>query len=75
MLFSTLWITFTTCQAETLVKKLYLPRNSEEAIAQDAARQDLIDIADSYGGETSASGDNGGVNKVTRDNRKSRDLF
>ena len=43
-----------------------------EAIAQEAASKDVKDIADSYGGETSASGDSRGVNEVTRDNRKSR---
>ena len=46
-----------------------------EAIAQEAARKDVKDIADSHGGETSASGDSGGVNDVTRDNRKSRGHF
>ena len=46
-----------------------------EAIAQEAARKDVKDIADSHGGETSASGDSGGVNDVTRDNRKSRGRF
>ena len=46
-----------------------------EAIAQDAARKDVKDIADSHGGETSASGDSRGVNEVTRDNRKSHGLF
>ena len=35
---------FTTCQAETLVKKLYL----KEAIAREAARKDIKDIADSH---------------------------
>ena len=46
-----------------------------EAIAQEAARKDVKDIADSHCGETSASGDSGGVNEVTRDNRKSRFRF
>ena len=46
-----------------------------EAIAQEAARKDVKDIADSYGGETSASGDSRGVNEVTRVNRKSRGRF
>ena len=46
-----------------------------EAIAQDAAHKDVKDIARSYGGETSASGDSRGVNEVTRDNRKSRGRF
>ena len=46
-----------------------------EAIAQEAARKDVKDIADSQGGETSASGDSGGVNDVTRDNRKSGGRF
>ena len=46
-----------------------------EAIAQEAARKDVKDIADSHGGETSASGDSGGVNDVTRDNQKSRGRF
>ena len=46
-----------------------------EAIAQEAARKDVKNIADSHGGETSASGDSGGVNDVTRDNRKSRGRF
>ena len=46
-----------------------------EAIAQEAARKDVKDIADSHGGETSASGDSGDVNDVTRDNRKSRGRF
>ena len=46
-----------------------------EAIAQEAASKDVKDIADSHGGETSASGDSGGVNDVTRDNRKSRGRF
>ena len=36
-----------------------------EAIVQEAARNDVKDIADSYERETSASGDSGGVNKVT----------
>ena len=39
-----------------------------EANAQEAARKDIKDIADSYGGETTASGDSGGVNDVTCDN-------
>ena len=46
-----------------------------EAIAQEAARKDVKDIADSHGGETSASGDSGGVNDVTHDNRKPRCHF
>ena len=46
-----------------------------EAIAQEAARKDVKDIADSYGGETSATGDSRGVNEVTRDNQKSRGRF
>ena len=46
-----------------------------EAIAQEAARKDVKDIADSHGAKTSASGDSGGVNEVTRDNRKSRFRF
>ena len=37
-----------------------------ETIAQEAARKDVKDIADFQGGETSASGDSGGVNDVTR---------
>ena len=39
-----------------------------EAIAQEAACKDIKDIADSHTGETIASGDNGGVKEVTRDN-------
>ena len=39
-----------------------------EAIAQEGARKDVKDIADSHGGETSAIGDSGGVNDVTRFN-------
>ena len=46
-----------------------------EAIAQEAARKDVKNIADSHGGEASACGDSGGVNVVTRDNRKSRGRF
>ena len=46
-----------------------------ETIAQEAARKDVKDIADFQGGETSASGDSGGVNDVTRDNRKSCGRF
>ena len=46
-----------------------------EAITQEAARKDVKDIADSHGGEASASGDSRGVNEVTRDNRKSRGRF
>ena len=46
-----------------------------EAIAQEAARKDVKDNADSHGGETSASGDSDGVNDVTRDNRKQRGRF
>ena len=46
-----------------------------EAIAQEAARKDVKDILDSHGGETSASGDSGGVNDVMCDNRKSRGCF
>jgi len=46
-----------------------------EAIAEEAACKDIKDIADSHAGETSARGDNGGVKKVTRDNRKSRGRF
>ena len=46
-----------------------------EAIAQEAARKDVKDIAASHGGETSAIGDSGGVNNVTRFNRKSRGRF
>ena len=46
-----------------------------EAIAQDAARKDVKDIADSHGGENSASGDSRGLNEVTCDNRKSRGRF
>ena len=42
-----------------------------EANVQEAARKDVKDIADSLGEETSASGDSGGVNDVTRDNQKS----
>ena len=63
------------------VKQKLLSRNFtfqeavNEAIAQEAARKDVKDIADSHGGETSASGDSGGVNEVTRDNRKSRFRF
>ena len=63
------------------VKQKLLSRNFtfqeavSEAIAQDAARKYVKDIADSYGGETSASGDSRGVNKVTCDNRKSRVRF
>ena len=41
-----------------------------EAIAQEAARKDVKDIADSHGGQPSAGGDSGGVNDVTRDSRK-----
>ena len=46
-----------------------------EAIAQDAARKDVKDIADSHGRENSASGDSRGVNEVRCDNRKSRSRF
>ena len=46
-----------------------------EAIPQEATRKDVKDIADSHGGETSVSGDSGGVNEVTHDNRKSRGRF
>ena len=46
-----------------------------EAIAQEAARKDVKDIAASYGGETSTSGDSRGVNEVTRVNKKSRGRF
>ena len=46
-----------------------------EAITQKAARKDEKDIANSHGGETSASGDSRGVSEVTRDNRKSRGRF
>ena len=46
-----------------------------EAIAKEAAREDVKDITDSHGGETSAIGDSGGVNDVTRLNRKSRGRF
>ena len=67
-----LWTTFTTCQAETLVKKLNFQEAVNEAIAQEAARKDVKDIADSHGGETSASG---GVNDVMHDNQKSRGRF
>ena len=47
----------------------------DEAIAQEAAGKGVKDIADSHGGETSASGGSGGVNDVTRDNQKSRGRF
>ena len=63
------------------VKQKLLSKNStfqeavNEAIAQEAACKDVKDIADSHGGETSARGDRGGVNDVTRDNRKSRGCF
>ena len=46
-----------------------------EAIPQEAAPKDVKDIADSHEEETSASDDSGGVNDVTRDNRKSRGRF
>ena len=46
-----------------------------EAIAQEATRKDVKDIADSHGGKTSVSSDSGGVNEVTHDNRKSRGRF
>ena len=46
-----------------------------ETIAQEAARKDVKDIADFQGGETSASGDSGGVNNVMRDNWKSCGRF
>ena len=46
-----------------------------EAIAQGAARKVVKDIAASYGGETSASGESRRVNEVTRVNRKSRGRF
>ena len=47
-----------------------------EAIAQEAVlNKEVKDIAASYGGETSASGDSRGVNEVTRVNRKSRGRF
>ena len=46
-----------------------------EAIAQEAARKDVKDIADSRRGETSGGGDSGGVNDVTRVNRNSRGRF
>jgi len=55
------------------VKQKLLSRNFtfqeavNEAIAQEAARKEVKDIADSHGGETSFSGDSGGVNEVTRD--------
>ena len=61
---------FTTCQAETLVKNFTFQEAVNEAITQEAARKDVKDVADSNGGETSASGDSGGVNNVTHDNRK-----
>ena len=51
------------------------PKRLSEAIAQDAACKDVKDIADSHGGETSASGDSRGVNEVMLDNRKSRGRF
>ena len=63
------------------VKQKLLSKNStfqeavNEAIAQEAARKDVKDIADSHGGETSASGDSGGVNDVTHDSRKSHGRF
>ena len=63
------------------VKQKLLSRNFtfqeavNEAIAKEAARKDVKDIVDSHGGETSASGDTGGVNEVTHDNRKSRFRF
>ena len=59
---------------KTLVKKLYLPRSCERS-NRTSCTQRVEDIADSHGGETSASGDSGGVNDVTRDNRKSRGRF
>ena len=48
---------------------------ANEAIAQEAARKAVKDIADSLGGETSASGDSSGANEVTCENRKSRFRF
>ena len=63
------------------VKQRLLSRNFtfqeavNEAIAQEAARKEVKDIADSHGGETSFSGDSGGVNEVTRDKWKSRGRF
>ena len=63
------------------VKQKLLSRNFtfeeavSEAIAQEVARKDVKDIAASYAGETSASGDSRGVNEVTRVNRKSRGRF
>ena len=46
-----------------------------KAIAGEVAGKDGKDIAASYEGETSASGDSRGVNEVTRVNRKSRGRF
>ena len=46
-----------------------------EAIAQEAARKDVKDIAGSYEGETSASGNSSGVNDVMLENRKSHGRF
>ena len=69
------------CGLHSHVKQKLLSRNFtfqeavNEAIAQEAARKDVKDIADSHGGETSASGESGGVNEVTRDNQKSRSRF
>ena len=58
-----------------LTRNLTFQETVSEEIAQEAARKDLKDIADSHWGETSASGDSEGVNEVTRDNRKSRGGF
>ena len=40
-----------------------------EAIAQEAARKNVKDVADSHGRENRDRGDSGGVNELTRDNR------
>ena len=55
-----------SCQGTLPSKRL------SEAIAQDAAHKYVKDIADSHGGETSASR---GVNEVMRDNRESCGRF
>ena len=63
------------------IKQKLLSRNFtfqeavSEAIAPEAASKDVKDIVDSHVGKTSASGDSRSVNKVTRDNRKSRGRF
>ena len=58
-----------------LSKKFTFQEAVNEAITQEAASKGVKDIADAHGGETSATGDRGGVNDMTRDNRKSGGRF